>query len=59
MLMNLISILCSFKFSHNMADGIIFGNNVGIWDLWETKRVMIGNGTCRDPFLIMIYVVLG
>jgi hypothetical protein len=39
-----------------MVDITIFWNNVSIWDLRKTKRVMIGSGTCIDPFLIMIYV---
>ncbi len=55
MLMNLISILCSFRFSCNMGNEIIFGNNVGIWDSWETERVMIGSGTYKDPSPILIY----
>ncbi len=42
-----------------MANEIIFGSNVGIWDSQETKRVMIGNGTYKDPSPIPIYVTLG
>jgi hypothetical protein len=40
-----------------MVDIIIFWSSVSIWDSWETERVMIGSETCRDPILIMIYVV--
>jgi hypothetical protein len=42
-----------------MANGIIFGNNVGIWDSWEIERVMIGSGTCKAPSPIPIYVISG
>jgi peptidyl-tRNA hydrolase len=35
------------------------GNNVSIWDLRENEKVKIGIGTCRDPSLVPIYVVLG
>jgi hypothetical protein len=41
-----------------MANGIIFGSNVGIWNLQESENVKIGLGTCKDPFLISIYVAL-
>lgn len=57
MLMNLISIPCSFGFSQNMVGKIIFGKSIGIWDLQEIERVMIGNGSCRNPSLISIYVI--
>jgi hypothetical protein len=59
MLMSLISIPCSFGFFHNMVDKIIFGKSIGIWDLQETERVMIGNGSCRNPSLVLIYVISG
>jgi hypothetical protein len=59
MLMSLISIPCSFGFSQNMVDKIIFGKNIGIWDSRETERVIIWNGSCRNPSLIPIYVISG
>jgi hypothetical protein len=59
MLMNLISILCSFRYSHNMANEIIFGSSAGIWDSREIEKVMIGSGTYKDPSPILIYVTLG
>jgi peptidyl-tRNA hydrolase len=40
-----------------MANGIIFGNIVDIWDSCKNERVKIGIGTCRDPSFVMIYVV--
>jgi hypothetical protein len=40
-----------------MVNGIIFGT-IGIWDLKETEKVKIGFGTCRNPYLIPIYVTL-
>jgi hypothetical protein len=40
-----------------MANKIIFGNNLEIWDSWESERVMIGNGTCRNPSFILVHVV--
>jgi hypothetical protein len=43
--------------SQDMANGIIFGNIVDIWDLCESERVKIGIGTCRDPSFVLIYVV--
>jgi len=59
MLMSLISIPCSFGFSQNMVEKIIFGKSIGIWDLWEIEKVMIGNGSCRNPSLVPIYVISG
>jgi hypothetical protein len=41
-----------------MVNGIIFGT-VGNWDSKESEKVKIGFGTCRNPFLIPIYVTLG
>jgi hypothetical protein len=39
-----------------MANGIIFGNSVGIWGFRESERVKIGIGICKDPFLILIHI---
>jgi hypothetical protein len=46
-------------FSQDMVDGIIFGSSIGIWDSCEREKVKIGIGTCRDSFLILIYVAYG
>jgi hypothetical protein len=42
-----------------MVDKIIFGSSVGIWDSWDSEKVKIRIGTCRNPFLIPIYLNLG
>jgi hypothetical protein len=57
MLINLISISCSSRFYENVANRVIFGGSLGIWDSWESERVMIGSGTCRNPSPILIHVV--
>ncbi len=41
-----------------MVNGIIF-ETIGIWDSKESEKVKIGFGTCRNPSLIPIYVILG
>jgi len=43
-------------FSQDMVDVIIFGNNIGIWDSRNNKKVKIGFGTYKYPSLIPIYV---
>jgi hypothetical protein len=43
-------------FSQDMADGIIFGNNIGIWDSCKSEKLKIRIGTRKDSFLIPIYV---
>jgi hypothetical protein len=39
-----------------MANEIIFGSSVGIWDFKGSERVRIRIRICRDPFLILIHV---
>jgi hypothetical protein len=40
-----------------MANEIIFGNIVDIWDSCKSERVKIGFGICRNPSFVLIYVV--
>lgn len=37
----------------------LYLGSVGIWDSWESERVRIGIGICKDPFLILIHVASG
>ncbi len=50
--------MCCLMFSQDMANVIIFGNNVGIWDSRDNEKVKIGFGTCKDPSLIPKIVVV-